>query len=169
MFLRPQGGSSGIGFAGAKILAHRGAQVHILDIHPPEESESLPPAITYHKCNVGSWAELRDLFNQVGKVDFVFANAGVSEETNYFDDTFGQDGLLEEPRYGIMGVNFYGVLNTVKLAYSSMRRNGVAGSIVITTSATAYSPENSLPVYSAAKLAVSSVHLMTYETLRARR
>lgn len=87
----------------------------------------------------------------------MFANAGVSEEANYFDDSFDQDGMLEEPRYGIMGVNFYGVLNTVKLAYSSMRKNNITGSIVITTSATAYSPEQSLPVYSAAKLAVSSV------------
>ncbi|PVH97980.1 short chain dehydrogenase reductase, partial [Periconia macrospinosa] len=148
------GGSSGIGLAGAKILANRGAQVHILDINPPENSENLLPAITYHQCNVGSWVELREIFNHVGKIDFVFANAGVSEETNYFEDSFDQDGMLEEPRYGIMGVNFYGVLNTVKLAYSSMQKNSIAGSIVITTSATAYSPEHSLPVYSAAKLAL---------------
>lgn len=35
-----------------------------------------------------------------------------------------------------------------------MRKNNIAGSIVVTTSATAYAPEQSLPVYSAAKLAV---------------
>ena len=37
-----------------------------------------------------------------------------------------------------------------------MRRRGVGGSIVITSSATAYAPEHSLPVYSACKLAVST-------------
>lgn len=84
----------------------------------------------------------------------VFANAGVSEETNYFADTFDSEGALEEPTYSVLGVNLRAVLNVVKLAWSRMRKDKVAGSVVITASATAYAPEQSLPVYSAAKLGV---------------
>lgn len=89
----------------------------------------------------------------------VFANAGVSEETDYFADTFDDNGALEEPEYGVLGVNLRAVLNVIKLGWNRMRRDNVAGSIVVTTSATAYAPEQSLPVYSAAKLAVCFLEL----------
>ena len=57
-------------------------------------------------------------------------------------------------------MNLRGVLNFVKLAVRAMRKvgggdeGGRGGSIVITWSATVYAPEQSLPVYSASKLAV---------------
>jgi NAD(P)-dependent dehydrogenase (short-subunit alcohol dehydrogenase family) len=94
-------------------------------------------------------------FQYAERVDVAVANAGVSEEADYFADTFDEAGALVEPAYGVLDVNLRGVLNFTKLAISSMRRLHVSGSIVITSSATAYSPEHSLPVYSAAKLAVS--------------
>ena len=79
----------------------------------------------------------------------------MSEEQDYFADTFDEAGEMLEPKYNVIEVNYRGVLNFVKLATSYMRREGKGGSIVITSSATAYSPEQSLPVYSATKLAVS--------------
>ena len=149
------GGASGIGFAAALILASRGASVHILDLDPPEEiPHDLSSRITYHRCDITSWSALRDTFQSLPRVDFLFANAGVSEETNYFADTFDDFGLLQEPQYGVLGVNLRLVLNVVKLGWSHMRKNKIAGSIVLTTSSTAYAPEQALPVYSAAKLAV---------------
>ncbi|RAL10869.1 uncharacterized protein BO97DRAFT_426113 [Aspergillus homomorphus CBS 101889] len=45
-----------------------------------------------------------------------------------------------------------GTLNVIKVALSMMRRTKTAESIMITSSATAYSPEHSLPIYSASKL-----------------
>ena len=57
-------------------------------------------------------------------------------------------------------MNLRGVLNFVKLAVRAMRKvgggdeGGRGGSIVITSSATVYAPEQSLPMYSASKLAV---------------
>lgn len=84
-----------------------------------------------------------------------FANAGISEHTDYFQDELGDDGLLAEPKYNeLLDVNLRAVINFVKLSASAMRRQGTGGSIVITTSATAYAPEQSLPVYAGAKLAV---------------
>ena len=145
------GGSSGIGYAAAKILAKKGALVHALDINRPEAEV---PGIQFHQCNVTKWDELRAVFNEIEQINYVFANAGTSEETDYFADQLDSDGLLAEPTYGVLDVNVRGVYNTVKLAWSRMRADKTQGSIVITTSATAYSPEQSLPVYSSGKLAV---------------
>jgi NAD(P)-dependent dehydrogenase (short-subunit alcohol dehydrogenase family) len=108
----------------------------------------------FHQCSTTSWANLVALFDSIPRLDMVFANAGVSEEKNYFADTFDKDGKLEDPGFSVLDVNLRGVLNIVKLGWSKMRRDGVHGSIVVTTSATAYAPEQSLPVYSAGKLAL---------------
>ncbi|KAK4866743.1 hypothetical protein LT330_007906 [Penicillium expansum] len=153
------GGSSGIGYAAAQVLASKGATVHILDRNSPkdddDESYRQNPRLIVHKCDVSKWDELRGVFDLIGPVDFVFANAGVSESTNYFADTWdATTGLLEEPTYDVLDVNLRAVLNVVKLTWSSMKRHQIKGSIVITTSATAYAPEQSLPVYAGGKLAL---------------
>jgi NAD(P)-dependent dehydrogenase (short-subunit alcohol dehydrogenase family) len=168
------GGSSGIGFAAAEILARKGAKVHILDIHPPSSSRSispvcgpLPERVSFHQCDITDWRALRNLFVEVGHIDYVFANAGIPESEDFLSDVLevrrednGDSmadsilGCLKEPAYPLMGVNLKGVLNTIKLAHHTFRRYGAKGSIVITSSATAYAPEQSLPVYSALKLAL---------------
>ncbi|KAI8623343.1 short chain dehydrogenase reductase [Xylariaceae sp. FL1651] len=147
------GGASGIGLAAATILARKGAELHVLDLNGFSESVSLDNT-HFHKCDVTNWEQLRGVFEQVPRIDFVFANAGVSEEIDYFADTFDDDGKLQEPAYAVMDINFKAVVNLVKLAWSSMRKNKIAGSIVITTSATAYAPEQSLPVFAGTKLAL---------------
>ncbi|EOD47370.1 putative benzoate 4-monooxygenase cytochrome p450 protein [Neofusicoccum parvum UCRNP2] len=147
------GGASGIGLATASILASRGARVHILDLNPPTGDDAvLPDSVIYTRCDITDWASLRSAFTKAGRVDIAVANAGVSQESDYFADTFDADGLLEEPRWAVIDVNFRAVLNFTKLALSAFRRQGPGGSLVITASATAYSPEYSLPAYSAAKL-----------------
>ncbi len=151
------GGASGIGYSTAIILASHNAHVHILDLAPPtSDLAPMPANITFHAADVLSWVALRTIFASIPHLDMVFANAGVSEETNYFADTFDEAGLLKEPGYGVLGVNVRAVLNVIKLGWSHMRAQGKGGSIVITTSATAYAPEQNLPAYSAAKLAVCS-------------
>lgn len=126
----------------------------LLDRNPPAEPLN-SSRLEYFPCDVTRWPDLLAAFQHAGRVDVAVANAGVSEEADYFADTFDEAGALVEPAYGALDVNLRGVLNFTKLAISSMRRLHVSGSIVITSSATAYSPEHSLPVYSAAKLAVS--------------
>ncbi|KAI0506889.1 short chain dehydrogenase reductase [Xylaria bambusicola] len=147
------GGSSGIGLSTAAILARKGAEVHILDLN--ETVDALPRGnIHFHRCDATKWEQLRDIFNQIPRVDFAFANAGTSEETDYFADTFDDNGNLLEPAYAVLDINFRAVANLVKLAWASMRKNNIHGSIVITTSATAYAPEQSLPVFAGTKLAL---------------
>jgi NAD(P)-dependent dehydrogenase (short-subunit alcohol dehydrogenase family) len=155
------GGASGIGLASAVILARKGATVHVLDLNPIEESDNaniapeIRDSIKYTYCDITKWASLRDVFETVGHVDIAIANAGVTEEKDYFADSFDADGKLEEPGYAVVEVNYRSVLNFVKLSLSAFRKQGPGGSLVITSSATAYSPEQNLPVYSATKLGVS--------------
>ena len=78
----------------------------------------------------------------------------MSQEADYFADTFGPDGSLQEPQYRVLDINFRAVLNFAKLSLSAFKRQGPGGSLVLVSSATAYSPEQSLPVYSATKLGV---------------
>ncbi|KAJ4289875.1 hypothetical protein N0V90_011208 [Kalmusia sp. IMI 367209] len=168
------GGASGIGFAAAKLLATKDATVHILDRHPPSATASFPPVhsplserIIFHQCDVTHWKTLRGIFAKVGHVDYVFANAGISENENFLADTLEEEmksntsitrdevlNQLAEPAYPLVDVNLKSVLNVIKLAHHSFKRDTTRGSIVITSSSTAYSPEQSLPVYSALKLAL---------------
>jgi NAD(P)-dependent dehydrogenase (short-subunit alcohol dehydrogenase family) len=136
--------------------------VHLLDVNPIAEgdlddtpNESTVANLHYTQCNVCDWPRLRKIFDSVGHVDIAVANAGISQECDYFADTFGEDGELEEPGYKVLDVNFRAVLNFTKLSLRTFKKQGPGGSLVITTSATAYSPEQTLPVYSASKLAVS--------------
>ena len=87
----------------------------------------------------------------------VFANAGIGETTNYFTDTLDDKGLLSEPPSTIMDVNLKGMLYVIKLSWFFMKQQKSGGSIVITSSATAYVPWQSLAVYSSVKLAVSGL------------
>jgi NAD(P)-dependent dehydrogenase (short-subunit alcohol dehydrogenase family) len=158
------GGCSGIGWESAQLLAAKGATVYVLDIHPrsppppsnEEEAETNPASnIHYRPCDVTAWPALRAVFDEIPQVDIAIANAGVSEECDYFADTWDAEGRLEEPRYAVLDVNYRAALNVIKLSLSAWRRAGNRnGSLVLTTSATAYSPEHSLPVYSATKLAL---------------
>jgi len=117
----------------------------------------VPEGAEFIKTNAGSWADLSAAFKKAGKVDIAVANAGISENKNTFVDEFDEDGELKEPSgsWTLVDVNLKGVISFTKLAMSYMKRQGTGGSIVITSSATAYAPEHSLPVYSACKLGVS--------------
>lgn len=124
----------------------------VLDICMPDET--LPYSIKYYKCDISQWAELRNAFAAAGPVHIAVANAGVTEDGTYLTDSYDKHGNLLEPTYKVIDVNFRGTLNFVKLALHNMQRNGIQGSIVVTSSATAYSAEQSLPVYSGTKAAV---------------
>lgn len=95
------------------------------------------------------------MFKNSGPVHIAIANAGQGEDGSYLNDSYDEEGNLLEPTYNVIDTNYRGTLNFIKLALHSMKKNGIEGSIVITSSATAYSAEQSLPVYSGTKSAVS--------------
>lgn len=152
------GASAGIGLAAAEIFATKGAWVLNLDLNPPEKGSQAPKngTIEYRHCDVSSWEQLTAAFQYAGNIDIAVANAGICEETNYFEDAIDSvTGNLIEPEYRVLDINIRAVCNFTKLALSHFRKHPErAGSIVINSSATAYAPEQSLPVFSASKLAV---------------
>ncbi|KAL4936870.1 hypothetical protein BDV06DRAFT_232952 [Aspergillus oleicola] len=145
------GGGSGIGLAATRLLSAKGAVVHVLDLHEPS---LVLKNVYFHHCDVAHWAALRSILDQIGAIDYAFANAGITETSDPFADHRDSERNLLEPGYEVFDVNVRAVFNFVKLAWSAMRQHNTAGSIVITTSAVAYAPEHSLPIYSSSKLAV---------------
>ncbi|KAJ3546648.1 hypothetical protein NM208_g1905 [Fusarium decemcellulare] len=158
------GGSSGIGWATANILASKGARVYLLDRDGPEEP--LPSGIEYIQCDISVWSDMVAALKKIGSLHIAVANAGVSEDAGYLTDSYDENGDLLEPTYKVIDVNLRGTLNFVKLALHSMKKNSIQGSIVITSSATAYSAEQSLPVYSATKAALINFIRAMRSTLR---
>ncbi|KAI0814030.1 15-hydroxyprostaglandin dehydrogenase [Xylaria sp. FL0064] len=125
--------------------------------------------VKFEKCDVASWEEqkraFKAVYERVGRVDVVVANAGVSEGG-------GRSWILpgggeldpvdepEEPRLKVLDVNLLGVVYSVKLALHYMQRNapdattGSRGSIICTASNVGLYPFPPAPLYAASKHAV---------------
>ncbi|KAI2628693.1 short chain dehydrogenase reductase [Hypoxylon sp. NC1633] len=147
------GGCSGIGLTTGRILASRNATVHALDISRPhpEDGEN---AVNWHShvVDISDWKQLAAAFRAIGRVDIAIANAGIGEDFDFFSHIAGPEDV--EPQYRCIDINLRAVINFVHLSLSTFRKQGLGGSIVLTASATGYSPEQSLPVYSATKAGV---------------
>lgn len=114
------------------------------DLHPVPMTHD---ALTFQQTNVGSWSDLQALFDKAiqlhGRVDHVFANAGISGPgTNYLDDFFDQEtGALLEPTTITLDINLKAVINTAYLGMYHMRHpqsGPQGGSVVCTSSATCF-------------------------------
>lgn len=132
------GGSSGIGLATVNTLLSQGASVVNADLQPP--AQQLEGAYTFVQANVAVWADLVVLFKNTkeiyGRVDHVFANAGVGPRINYLSTEVDENGDLKEPSHELLDVNLKGVINTATLAIHYMRDQPEGGSIVINGSST---------------------------------
>lgn len=92
-----------------------------------------------------------------GKIDHVFANAGIAPTTSLLEDDLDEEGDLAPPNLRTLDVNLTGCLYTVKLGIHYLRKNSAGGSIVITASASSFmrfppvdysaSPLSYLPTY----------------------
>jgi NAD(P)-dependent dehydrogenase (short-subunit alcohol dehydrogenase family) len=69
--------------------------------------------VDFVKVNVLNWKDQLALFKfakaKYGHVDFVFANAGITENFNVFEDTLDEDGELAEPSSAVIDVNLKAV------------------------------------------------------------
>lgn len=128
------------------------------DLNPPQAPTSDNANFTFVKTDVTSWSDLSNLFktasSQHGRIDHAFANAGIGSTSSPLDENLDPttDELLE-PSFKTYDVNLRGVVNTTALAFHYMRRQDHAGSVVMTSSASAFQPF-ALTDYAAAKHAV---------------
>ncbi|KAK5133168.1 hypothetical protein LTR08_008104 [Meristemomyces frigidus] len=134
------GGSSGIGLATTHLLLSIGASVINGDLAPPPlEHDNL----AFVKTDVTHWADLKALFARAkdlhGRIDHVFANAGISGRADYLEDALDAAGELLEPATQTFDVNLRGMVNTTYLGMHYMRHQRLpGGSVVLTASASSF-------------------------------
>jgi NAD(P)-dependent dehydrogenase (short-subunit alcohol dehydrogenase family) len=147
------GGNSGIGLATAKQFVSEGAYVFITARRDPELAASVKDIgrnVTSIQGDVSNLSDLDRIFKQImensGKLDIVFANAGVSKFT-YF-------GNITEEEYDLMfNINVKGVLFTVQKALPLMPDGAT---IILTASVVGSKGLSANSIYSATKAAVRS-------------
>jgi NAD(P)-dependent dehydrogenase (short-subunit alcohol dehydrogenase family) len=147
------GGSSGIGLATARRFVSEGAYVYITGRRPRELDAAvrqIEKNVTAVQGDVSQLADLDRLYatvkQQHGRIDIVFANAGVGEIASlgeiseaHFDNTFN--------------VNVKGLLFTVQKALPLLQDGG---SIILTASIDSIKAAPAFSVYCATKAAIRS-------------
>jgi NAD(P)-dependent dehydrogenase (short-subunit alcohol dehydrogenase family) len=147
------GGNSGIGLATAKQFVTEGAYVFITGRRKPEltaATKEIGKNVTAVQGDVSNLDDLDRLFakikNEKGKLDIVFANAGVAK--------YAPLGTITEAFYdSIFNTNVKGMLFTVQKALPLLPDGA---SIVLNASIVASKGLSSNSVYSATKAAVRS-------------
>jgi NAD(P)-dependent dehydrogenase (short-subunit alcohol dehydrogenase family) len=130
------GAGSGIGKAAALLLAKEGAQIGALEVRG-EEAQKTVEQITETggeaialEADVsdaqGLQAAVKQLVDKYGRIDVVFANAGINGVWAPIED------LAPEEWDQTMNINLKGTFMTIKYAYEHMKQNG--GSIIVTAS-----------------------------------
>ncbi len=126
------GASSGIGEATAKVLAENGAKV-VLSARREDRLKELAakfmPKAAYLKSDVTRPEEMKDLVKlakeKFGKVDVVFANAGIMPAGNMSDLKINNWNTMVE-------INIKGVLNTIASVLSEFLTQN-SGHLVVTS------------------------------------
>jgi len=147
------GGTSGIGLATAKQFVNEGAYVFITGRRKPELAAAVKEIgrnVSGVQGDVSNLADLDRLFEQIrkekGKLDVVFANAGVAKYA-----PFGK--ITEELYDSIFNINVKGLLFTVQKALPLLPDGA---SIVLNASIVGSKGLSTNSVYSATKAAVRS-------------
>jgi NAD(P)-dependent dehydrogenase (short-subunit alcohol dehydrogenase family) len=160
------GGNSGIGLATAKEFVREGAFVFITGRREPELAaavKEISKNVTGIQGDVSKLADLDRLFAQIknekGRLDIVFANAGVA--------TFAPFGQITEEHFdSIFNVNVRGTLFTVQKALPLMPDGA---SIILNASIVASKGLGMNSVYSATKAALRSFARTWTTDLKSRR
>ena len=147
------GGTSGIGFATARLFVAEGAQIYITGRRKDKVEEAVTKigkGCIGVQGNVADMADLDRLFNQItkefGRLDIVFANAGTAE--------YVPMGQIDEAHFErIFNASVKGLLFSVQKALPLMREGST---VVLTSSVVGSKGFSSNSVYAASKAAIRS-------------
>src|ERR1700738_1047568 len=146
------GGTTGIGFAAAKLFVDEGAYVFITGRRQKELDEAVQAIggnVTGIQGDVAKLTDLDRLYEAVkskGRIDVVFANAGVAE--------FAPLGKITEEHFDkLFDINVKGTLFTVQKALPLMNDGG---SIILNGSVASVKGTPAFGVYGATKAALRS-------------
>jgi NAD(P)-dependent dehydrogenase (short-subunit alcohol dehydrogenase family) len=144
------GGSTGIGLAAAKLFVKEGAYVFITGRRQQELNEAVQTiggSVAGVQGDVTELADLDRLYESVkakGRIDVLFANAGVAE--------FAPLGRITEEHFDrIFGINVRGTLFTVQKALPLLKDGS---SIILTGSVAGVRATPAFGVYGASKAAI---------------
>ncbi len=147
------GAASGIGLAAAKRLTEMGASIALVDINEAkgkeaaEEIERLGKRARFFKCDVTSDSDCKktteDVYQEFGKVDILFNNAGVTRRKNVVE-------LSEEEWDLVLNVNLKSVYLLSRHVIPHMIKQG-GGSIINTGSGWGLKGGPNAAAYCAAK------------------
>ena len=120
------GGTSGIGLEAAKVLAAKGWTTHLVgrDAARGAAAAAGVPGARFHRADVTDYGSLAGAFDAAfrasgGRFDFVFANAGVMERTNFYAPV---DALPPpEPDFPMIDAGFKSFIHTAYLAQHYFR------------------------------------------------
>src|SRR6202047_4977161 len=147
------GANSGIGLATAKQFVNEGAYVFVTGRRHPELATAVKEIgrnVTGVQGDVSNLSDLDRLFAQIerekGKLDIVFANAGVAKYASF-------GAITEEFYESIFNINVKGLLFTVQKALPLLPDGA---SVILNASIVASEGFSSNSVYSATKAAVRS-------------
>jgi NAD(P)-dependent dehydrogenase (short-subunit alcohol dehydrogenase family) len=117
------GAASGIGKAVALVFAKQGAVVHLLDMNAQGLADTVAEIknnngnAEAHIANVTNQAEIKSLFETIGRVDILVNCAGISN--------IGKaDTTSEEDFDKVYNVNVKGIYNCLHSAIPVMKKNG---------------------------------------------
>ncbi len=147
------GGSEGMGFSTAQEFINEGAFVFITGRRKPKLEEAVTKLGENSfgiQADAGKLPELDQMYAEIkrmkGKLDIVFANAGIYEQMPH-------DKVTEEFYDSCMDINTKGVYFTIQKALPLMDKNG---SIILNGSVVGSSGFPGMSVYGATKAAVRS-------------
>ena len=144
------GGTAGIGLAAAKLFAAEGAYVFITGRRQKELDDAVKEIgdnVAGVQGDVANLADLDHLYETVaanGRIDILFANAGLGEFARLEDVT-------EEHFDKTFGINVKGALFTVQKALPLLNDGG---SIILTGSVASVKGTPAFTVYGASKVAI---------------
>lgn len=154
------GGNGGIGLGFARGLARAGANVAIWGRNADKNDAAKAELAKYGdvlalQCDVGDEDDIVHAFaetvDRFGRVDSVFANAGIGARSTRFAEM-----TLDEWR-DIFRVNMEGVFLTFRTAVQHMLEHQQGGSLVVTSSGSAYFGMQRGQHYAATKAGVNAV------------
>ena len=131
--------------ATTNLLLGLGAKVVVGDLQPPS-TQIENDSFLFHRTDVSSWADQLKLFKTAretfGRIDHVFANAGIGPRADYLSTAVDDNGELKEPPSAVLDINLKAVIYTATIAAYNMRaeqQTPAGGSIVIVSSVAGFS------------------------------